>query len=102
MQQRADDLHLHALAQRKVAHRLIHERLQFQQLDEFVARALEIGHRDLVDRPVELERVQCRNVPLQLIAIAHYQRDLLEELLFALFGDVSQHPHFAAGGVEQA
>ena len=39
VQQGADDLHLHALAQRQVAHRLVDQLLEVEQVDELVAGA---------------------------------------------------------------
>ncbi len=47
MQQRADDLDLHALAQRELPHRLAHEVADLEQLDQLVAQCEEVRSRGI-------------------------------------------------------
>ena len=49
VQQGSHDLHLHALAQREIAHRFGHQVFKLEHLDEFVARAAELCFGDAVD-----------------------------------------------------
>ena len=69
VEERADDLDLHPLAQRQVAHGLAHEVADVEQLDQLVAHRGEVRAVDAIDRAVELERVERRQVPLQLVAV---------------------------------
>ena len=102
MQQRADDLHLHPLAEREVAHRLADEVADVEQLDQLVAQRREVGARDPVDRPVQLERVERGQVPLELVAVAHHERDPAEEVALAPGRHVAEDAGLARGRVEQA
>ena len=102
VQERADDLDLHPLAEREVAHRLADEVADVEQLDQLVAQGREVRARDPVDRAVELERVERGQVPLQLVAVAHHERDPAQELALALRGDVAEHARLARGRVEEA
>ena len=101
VQQRADHLDLHPLAEREVPHRLADEVADVEQLDQLVAQRRELGTRDPVDRPVQLERVERGQVPLELVAVAHHERDPAEEVALALRGDVAEHARLAGGRVEQ-
>ena len=92
VQQGSDDLHLHPLSQRKVADRLAHQIPHVEQLDQLVAHAPEVVLRDPVDGAIELERIDGRQVPLQLIPVAHDQGYLAEEHLLPAGGDVAEHP----------
>ena len=102
VQQRADHFHLHPLAQRQIPHGLTHEILDVEQVDQLVARLEEILAAQAVDRAVELERVERREIPLQLVAIPHHERDLAQVVLLAPGRDVSEHPPLARRGVEEA
>ena len=55
VQQRAGDLHLHALAERQVADRLAHQVAEVEELDELVASPGEVFVRDPVDGSIQLE-----------------------------------------------
>ena len=61
----------------------------------------ELGTRDPVDRPVQLERVERGQVPLELVAVAHHERDPAEEVALALRGHVAEHARLAGGRVEE-
>ena len=101
VEERADDLDLHPLAQRELPNRLAHEVADLEQLDQLVPRLEELLARDAVDRAVELERVERRQVPLELVAVAHDQRDAAQEVALALRGHVAEHARLAGGDVEQ-
>ena len=102
VQERADDLHLHPLAERELAHRLADEVADVEQLDQVVAQLQELGPRDPVDRPVQLERVERGQVPLELVAIPHHERDPAEEVALALGRHMAEDASLARGRVEQA
>ena len=102
MEQRAHDLHLHALSEGKLAHRLADEIAHVEELDQLVADLHEILAMHAIDGSVELEGVERREVPLQLVAIAHHQRDASEKLFLALRRHVPEHVSLARAGVEQA
>jgi len=67
----------------------------------YSSRALELGLGDAIDGPVQLERVQRRDVPLQLVTIAHHERDLAQERLLAPLGPVTKHARLALRRVQQ-
>ena len=99
--QRPGDLHLHALAQRQVADRLLDQVLQLQQLDELIPRAL-VGLRvQVIYRLEQLVGIDGRDIPHQLVALPGHQGDLAQIVVLPLVGQVAEHPGFAAGWVEQ-
>ena len=49
VEERPDDLHLHALAERQLPHRLAHEVTDLEQLDQLVPRLEELLAWDAVD-----------------------------------------------------
>ena len=102
VQQGRRHLALHPLAQGEAAHRLLQQGPQVKQVDQLVKCRPELGHRDAVDGPVQLEGVRRRDVPHQLVAVAHHQGDLAQVGPLPAPGVVAQHLHLAPGGVEQA
>jgi hypothetical protein len=102
VQQGRRHLALHALPQGEAAHRLLQQGPQIKQVNQLVKRGPVLGHRDAVDGPVELEGVRRRDVPHQLVAVAHHQGDLAQVGALPAPGIVVQHPHLPPGGVEQA
>ena len=84
VEQGRGDLALHPLAEREVAHGLSQERPELEQGDQLVQGAPVVGRRDAVDGAVELEGVRRRDVPDELVALAHDQRDLPQERLLPL------------------
>ena len=101
MEQGADDLDLHPLAERKLSDGLAHEVAHVEQRDQLVPQREEVRTRDLVDRAVELEGVERRQVPLQLVPVAHDERDPAQEVALALRGDVPEDACLPAGHVEE-
>ena len=101
VQKRAHDLHLHALAERKLSHRLADEVADVQQFDHLVTDRDEVLARQPVDRPVELERVHGRQIPLQLVSVPHHERHLAQVVLLAARGDVAENARLAARGEEE-
>ncbi len=101
VQQRAGDLRLHPLAEGELAHRLADLVADVHQLDQLVPDAAELRLRDPVDRPVHLVRVERGQVPLQLVAVAHDQRDPAQEGVLAAGRQVPEHPHVAGGREQQ-
>ena len=68
-----------------------------EQLDQLVAQRRRKSARGmLVDRAVELERVERREVPLQLVAVPHDERDPAQEVALALRRHVAEHAGLAA------
>ena len=57
--------------------------------------------RQPIDRPDQLERVERRQVPLELVAVAHDHRDPAQERGLAPGRDVTQDDGLAAGRVEE-
>ena len=62
----------------------------------------EVVARQPVDRAVQLERVERRQVPLELVAVAHHERHPAQVLALAPRRDVAEHAALAGGRVEQA
>src|SRR5262245_22352681 len=59
-----------SLAEREVAHRLVDERPEVEQLDQLVALRPEHRLGQPVDGARELEAVERRQIPLELVAVA--------------------------------
>jgi len=102
MEQRGRQLALHALAQRQLAHLLLEQRLQAEQIVEFFQRRLVLRLGDVVDGLVDEKGLDGRKVPQQLLLLAHDQRELFEVSGLALVRREAHHRRHAAGGVEQA
>ena len=83
VQQRSDDLDLHPLAEREVADGLAHQIADVEQLDQLVAHRQEVLAPQAVDGAVELEGVERRDVPLQLVAVSHHHRHPAEVVALA-------------------
>ena len=77
------------------------ERLELEEGDELVEGPPVVGGRDAVDRPVELEGVRGGDVPDELVALPHDQRDLPQERPVPLPGDVGQDRELAGRRVEE-
>ena len=102
VEERSRHLALHPFPQRQVAHGLVQERRQIEQLDQLVERLAKDRRLEPIDRAVSLERVDHRNVPEQLVALAHHQRDLAQEVAIAPGRDVREDVDLTAGGMQQA
>jgi hypothetical protein len=102
VQQARRELHLHALAERQPAHRLVQQRLELEQLGELVQRALVLRGGNGVDLLEDQERIGGRDVPHQLRAVAHEERHPAQEVALPAPWHVTQHRRFSAGGIEQA
>src|SRR5262249_12908082 len=82
--------------------RLAHEIADVQQLDELVARRPELLSRNAVDRPVQLVRVERRQIPLQLVTVPHDERDPAQEGALTPRRDEAEHERLAAAWVQEA
>ncbi len=98
VQEGGDQLHSHSLAQRQFAHRLADELPHFEQARQLVEPALEDGRLDPVDFPVQAERFLRRQIPPELVLLAHHQRKAAAKRVVALPGRVAQHAGFAGTG----
>ena len=101
MQQRAGDLALHPLAEREVADRLLEQLGEIEEVDQLVDAPPVIGNGNPVDRPVELERVEHRNVPGQLVPLSHDQGHLPQVRAVAAPRLVAEDIGRPGGGVQQ-
>jgi len=101
VQQRAGDLDFHPFAQRKIAHRLLDQPLQIKQFDKFIACAPVVRLGNTINGAIQLERIQGRQIPLELVAIAHNQRNLTQKILLAPRWRMAQNTRHAAGRIEQ-
>ena len=102
MDQRGDQFHLHALAQREAAHLHVEQVFHIQQLGQlaqggFIGRVV-----DLVDALVQVQQLVGRQVPPQLVLLPHHDGELHLEGFLALPGGKAQHVRFAAAGVQNA
>ena len=103
VQQGGDQFHLHPLAQRQLADRL--RRAGRRTPSSSVSssrRPLELRRLDAVDLLVQAERLGGRQVPPELVLLAHHQGEAAAIGVLALPGHVAQHPGRAAGGSDHA
>ena len=102
MEQRADDLDLHPLAERQVTHRLAHEILDVEQCDQLVSHCKEVFAPQAVDGTVQFEGVERRKIPLELVAVAHHECHLAQVVALPPPRHVAEDVRFAGGGMQQA
>ena len=102
VQQAGRKLDLHALAERKLADGLGEEIAEVQQFSQQVDGALVDGVVDAEHGLVDQEGVDGRQVPEQLLALAHDEGDSGEEVGAAVPGGEAEDVHLAVGGVQQA
>src|SRR5882672_9797221 len=95
-------LALHPLAQRELPGGLAEERAQVEQLRELRHGGIVLLAWDVVDGAVEQEGLGGRQVPEELLLLAHHQRDLLEEAALALFRREAGDGHSPLGRVQEA
>ena len=77
MQQRRRELALHPLAERELAHGLVDEIAEHEELDELRASLRIVGERHAVYRAIEPERLLGRQIPEQLLLVAEHEGDAL-------------------------
>ena len=102
MEQRADDLDLHPLAERQVTHRLAHEILDVEQCDQLVSHCKEVFAPQAVDGTVQFEGVERRKIPLELVAVAHHECHLAQVVALPPPRHVAEDVRLARGGMQQA
>jgi hypothetical protein len=102
MEQGRRKLTLHPLSQRQGTHLLLEEGPEVQHLDQLVQGFPKLALIDLVDGAVHEEGVHRRDIPRKLVAIAHDQADIAQEVPLAAPGHVPQYAGFSTGGMEQA
>src|ERR1700694_3000754 len=102
VEQRAHDFHLHPFSERWVSHRLAYDVCDLEQLDQLVPHGDEVVLGQTVDRPIQLERVEGGQIPLQLAAGAHDERDPAEKIPLSSGWYVAEHARLAAGWIQKA
>ncbi len=102
VQERHDELALHALAERELADGGIEHMLYPKELGEGHERLVPLRARDLVQVAVEDEGVRRRQIPDELRFLSHHERDLLLEGALAVGGDEAQNAAGAARRREDA
>ena len=102
MQQGHGDLAFHPFTERQVAHRLAQQISQVEQLRQLVDGLLELRTLQSVDGPVALKGIGHGQIPDQLVAVAHDQRDLAQEIALASKGLETQDAHIPVTGIQQA
>ena len=102
MEESRGELDLHPLTERQLAHRLVDERLQLEELDEPIEPRLEVRVGDPVNLLEHEERVRRWDIPHELCAIPHEQRDPPKERVLASPRREVEDPSVSAGRIEQA
>src|SRR5574341_343306 len=94
-------LTLHPLAQAELADLFGEQRLEVEQRHQLVQHPAEFFLRHVVDGLIDEERLHRREVPQQLIALAHYERELREVVPLPLVGREPQNVDLPGSGIEQ-
>ena len=102
VQQGGDEFHLHPLAQRQFADRPAQQAMDVEHLGQAVAGFLELLRVDVIDMLVQPKRLGGRQVPPELVFLAHHQGEAAAVGVFAFPGHVAHHRRRAAGGGEHA
>jgi len=90
VEQGGDQFHFHALAQRQLADRLAEQVAHAEHGGKLIAGPLEAGGLDAVDLLVQAERLGGRQVPPELVLLAHHQGEPPPVGVFALPGEVAE------------
>ena len=91
VQQRGDQLHLHALAQRQFPHHDIQFVPHVEHLRQLVQRMLKHGAGDAVDPGIEREGFLGGQIPPELVLLSEQQRKLAPVAVVAFPRCVAQH-----------
>ena len=102
VEQGGDELHLHPLAERELADRLVEQLRDAQQVDELVLLALKRVGLDAVDLLVQAERFGSGQVPPELVLLAHHEGEAAAVGVVALPGHVAEDAGLAGGGIDDA
>ena len=101
MDEARSELDLHALAEGEVAHRLVNELLQLEELGKLVHGRSELSLRDPVDLLKNTEAIGSGDVPHELRAVPHEQRHPTEVGVLAAPGNITQHARLASARMKQ-
>ena len=102
VEQRGDELHLHALAEREFADHDVELVADVEQRDQFVERGLPLVAGQAVDVPQEQEGLAGGQVPPQLVLLAEDKGEEAAVGVFALGGIETRDARPAGGGVDEA
>jgi len=101
MEQGGDQLHLHALAERKFPHRLVHQAGHLEEGGELVNRPPGGGAIDSVNGAVQLETFAGGQIPGELVLLAEEQGNLAAEVRLAFPRGEAEHPGGAPARMQQ-
>ena len=102
MNQRGDQLHLHPLAQRQLAHHHIHFVLNLEKFGQSADNLRKTSAIDSVDRAVQLQRFLRGQVPPERIFLTHEQTELTFHFIAAFPRDKTENTRITGSRVEQA
>ena len=102
VEQGGDELHLHPLAERKFANRPAQQAMDVEHLGQAIAGLLELLRIDVINMLMQPERLGGRQVPPELVLLAHHQGETAAIGVFAFPGHVADHRSRATGGGEHA
>ena len=102
VQQRGDELHLHAFAQGKFTHAHVQLVRHAQQLGQLAHGPAEAVLGNAVDLGIELEGFAGGEIPPELVLLPQHQGELPAVGIGAFPRHMAEHARGAAGGIEQA
>src|SRR5262245_60903981 len=102
MKQGGRQLHLHPLAQRKLADGLLEEARGLEELGQLREGPLELSRLDAIDLLVQAKRLHRRQVPPELVFLPHDEGEAAAIGDLALPGDVAKNVGCAASGIDDA
>ncbi len=100
MEQGSDELHLHPLAERQLADRLVEQPADIEQIDEFIHGLAELFRLDAIDLLVQAKRLSGGQIPPQLILLSHDEGEATPIGVIALPRHEAQNACFAGGGID--
>ena len=100
--QRGGQFHLHPLAERQFADRAAQQVPHIEQITQFVASPDELVVLDAINLFVERERFLRRQIPPELILLAHHQGKAAAIVIFSQPRNVPQHPGLTTAGADHA
>src|SRR5260370_3316821 len=102
MNQRGDQLHLHPLAQRQLAHHHIHFVLNLEKFGQSADDLCKTPAIDSVDRAIQLQRFLRGQIPPERIFLSHNQTELTFHSISAFPWDNTANTRTTSSSVAQA
>ena len=102
MEQGCGQFALHAFAEGKFAHLFVEKGLQVEKITELGKTVAKFVGGNIVDGLIDNKTFHRRQIPVELVFLAHNQGDLLKEERFSLLGRKIEDANPTVRGVQES